>query len=71
MGLADGCGGGQQEWGGEPFQGKWAGLVSWIRMEEKEVEDASEFLACVTGWMMDSITVMGRNRRGPGLEGGL
>lgn len=40
-------------------------------MEEKEVEDASEFLACVTGWMTDSITDMGHNRRVPGLEGGL
>lgn len=29
--------------------------MSWLRLEEKEVEDASEFLASVTGWMMDSI----------------
>lgn len=29
--------------------------MSWLRLEEKEVEDASEFLARVTGWMMGSI----------------
>lgn len=40
-------------------------------MEEKEVEDAPAFLACVNGWKMGSITDMGHGRRVPGLRGDL
>lgn len=72
MGPDGGGGGGEQEGLEGCFRGTWARLeMSWIRMEEKEVEDASAFLACVNGWKMGSITDMGHSRRGPDLRGGL
>lgn len=63
-------GGGEQEGVEGCCRGKWARLeMRWIKMEEKEVKDASEFLACVTGWKMGSLTDV--CQREPGLRGGL